>query len=571
MLDVRTNIQEQRQSEDALSVSETWFRLARQAAQAGAWEWDFVTNRMQWAAECFTVYGVSPEAFRPSYDTWLNLIHPDDRARADHETREARQSSKPLILEYRVVDSIGNVRWISSVGQMTAGAHPGAERMLGLVTDVTAQRRGEAALRQSETERKQLLDEAQAADKRAEAANRAKDEFIAQVIHNLRSPLNAILGWSKVLRSQSVDEKTVSDALATIQQSAEKQKHLIEDLLEVSRMTTGTLRLDVGQVSLSAVIHSAMEVMRPACEAKQINCEIELAADADSITGDAGRLEQGIWNLVSNAVKFTPSGGEVKVRTERVGLHVQIIVADTGKGIKPTHLPHLFERCWQSDDSSKHRGGGLGLGLSFVRYVVELHGGTIRAESDGEDRGAKFIIILPCLGAQMWDDVETSIITLPQAPNKMTGNDQAEKDQNAALLPSMLNGLLAVIVDDERDARELVAAILRQYGAQVLIAASAAEALHLVQNSPRMPDLLISDISMPEEDGYSLIRKVRALQPDKGGQIPAIALTAYSSMEDRIRVLSSGFQRHIPKPVEPAELALSAAHLTGREIQHLDF
>lgn len=418
----------------------------------------------------------------------------------------------------------------------------------------------------SEAERLRLLNEAQMARETAEAANRAKDEFIAQITHNLRSPLNAILGWSKVLRSQTVDEKTAADALATIQQSAEKQKHMIEDLLEVSRMVSGNLRLDVSPVSLSAVIHSAMEVMRPACEAKEIDCETELATDADAITGDAGRLEQVVWNLVSNAVKFTSGGGKVKVRLERADPYVQITVSDTGKGIKPSDLPHIFDRYWQSDGSGRRRSGGLGLGLSFVRHIVELHGGTVRAESDGEGKGAKFTISLPYRAVRLQNSGES----LDAAPLRST-DDQAGKDRREALFASTLNGLLALVVDDEQDARELVAAILRQYGAEVIIAATAAAALRIIREAPRLPDLLISDIGMPEEDGYSLIRKVRALPADQGGQIPAIALTAYGRIEDRIRVLSAGFQRHVPKPVEPAELALSAAHLIGREIEHPDF
>lgn len=698
MSGVIIDIQDQKESEDALRVGETWFRLAQKATQAGAWKWNMDTDQVQWAAECFTIFGVSPEAFQPSCDAWLNLIHPEDRIHIGNEIEKARQGHKSLNLEYRIIDSTGNIRWIHSIGQMIVGADPSDSRMFGLVTDITVQRQAETELRQieqlnqtvldsmqehiavldqngniiavnrawndfvsgsegnlnkrigvgssylkvcdsssgeqaaedsiissgikdvltglldhftleypchspggeswfllqvsplsrgrggavvthlditerkkGEAERMRLLNEAEAARKAAEAANRAKDEFIAQVTHNLRSPLNAILGWSKVLRSHAVDEKTVSDALATIQQSAEKQKHLIEDLLEASRMATGNLRLDVRPVSLSAVVHSAMEVMRPACEAKEINCETELATDADAINGDSARLEQVIWNLVSNAVKFTPRGGKVKVRIERADPHVQITVSDTGKGIQPAHLPHLFERYWQSDDSDRHRGGGLGLGLSFVRHIVELHGGTVSAESAGKDCGAKFIVTLPYPAVRMHDGVDSSISKPPQSPQDKSGDDSEKKNQNTILFPLMLDGLLALIVDDEQDARELVAAIMRQYGAQVLIVASAADALKTIQDSQRKPDLLISDISMPEEDGYSLIRKVRALPPEKGGQIPAIALTAYGRMEDRIRVLSAGFQRHVPKPVEPTELALSAAHLTGREIQHLDF
>lgn len=421
------------------------------------------------------------------------------------------------------------------------------------IRDISDRKRGEA-------ERAELMSAAQVARETAESASRAKDEFIARVTHDLRSPLNAILGWAKVLRSQAVDEKTAGEALGTIQHSAEKQERLLKSLLEASRVAGGNLRLNVHPVSLSAVIRSAMEVMRPACEAKEIDCETELATDADAITGDAGRLEQVIWNLVSNAVKFTPGGGRVKVRLERADPYVQITVSDNGQGIRPAHLPRIFERYWQAEDAVKGHSGGLGLGLSFVRHIVELHGGTVRAESDGENKGSKFIISLPYRAVRLQNEGQASI-----AAASLSTEDQNSVAHDLALQPLTLNGLRALVVDDERDARELVATILRQYGADVIIADSAAEALRMINESAPPPDLLISDISMPLEDGYSLIRKVRSLPPDKGGQIPAIALTAYGRIEDRIRVLSAGFQRHVPKPVEPAELALSAAHLTGRE------
>lgn len=432
--------------------------------------------------------------------------------------------------------------------------------------------------KQSEAERIRLLAEAQVARESAEAANRAKDEFIAQITHDLRSPLNAILGWTKVLRSRKVGEQTIMEALATIEQSAEKQKHMIEDLLDVSRIVTGKLRLDVRPVSLGEVIRSAMEVMRPACEAKEIECETELATDADAITGDPPRLEQVIWNIVSNAVKFTPSRGKVRVRLERADPHVRITISDTGKGIDPQHLPHIFNRYWQPADSDKRRAGGLGLGLSLARHVVELHGGTIQAESEGEGKGTKIMITLPYRAVRLQQSDQDAtfsstssngeIISTPQGRESTLGFEPSSP--SAPLFSPSLGDVLVVVVDDEQDARELVAAILRQHNAEVLVAASASEALQIISESERLPDLLISDISMPEQDGYSLIHNVRSLPPNKGGQIPAIALTAYGRMEDRIRVLSAGFQMHVPKPVEPAELALIAANLTGRDIQYLN-
>jgi signal transduction histidine kinase/CheY-like chemotaxis protein len=405
--------------------------------------------------------------------------------------------------------------------------------------------------KQIEAERARLLADAQQAREIAEAANRAKDEFLAQIMHDLRAPLSAILGWTKVMRSRSLDGETQAEALTVIEQSAEKQKLLIEDLLDISRIVSGKLRLDVRPVSLSEVIRSAMEVMRPACEAKEVDCGVELTTEADAITGDPARLEQVIWNLVSNAVKFTPYKGQVAVRLERADPFVRITVTDTGKGIKSEHLPHIFQRYWQSAEAGGRR-TGLGLGLSFVKHIVELHGGTVEAESEGEGKGARFIINLPyrAVGVHANEAAGTAepFFTMPRTRTS-------------------LRELLIVVVDDEADARDLVATVLRQQGAEVLTAGSAQEAFRLIAEASRTPHLLVSDISMPLEDGYSLIRKVRVLPPQQGGRIPAVALTAFGRMEDRIRALTAGFQMHLPKPVEPAELVLVAANLTGREIE----
>jgi signal transduction histidine kinase/ActR/RegA family two-component response regulator len=405
------------------------------------------------------------------------------------------------------------------------------------------------ARKQLEAERAALLVEAQQTRDAAEATNHAKDEFLAQTMHDLRSPLSAILGWTKVLRSRPVKPEEQAEALAVIEHSAEKQKRLIEDLLDISRIVSGKLKLNVRPVSLSEVIRSAMEVMRPAWEAKEIECSVELATEADAITGDAARLEQVIWNLVANAVKFTPPKGTVSVKLERADPFVRITVSDTGKGICAADLPNVFQRYWQAAESGGRR-VGLGLGLSFVKHIVELHGGTVTVESPGAGQGASFIINLPYRAVSM---PSAQAAFLSAAPEKKA-------------ISALLGGLLIVVVDDEADARDLLKTVLRQQGAEVLTASAASEAYRLIAEAVHTPDLLISDISMPGEDGYSLIRRIRSLPPGQGGRIPAVALTAFGRMEDRVRALNAGFEMHLPKPVELTELVLVAASLSGREI-----
>lgn len=534
-------------------------RLALEAAEMGYWEWHPQTNQVIWNGQTASVFGLAPGEFQETFDAFMEMVHPEDRDSLHREINDAIEQRSEYRPEYRIVRPNGEVRWLSSRGRAYYDEAGKVSTMLGVVRDITE-------YKQNEAERTRLIAEAELARETAEAANRAKDEFIAQITHDLRSPLNAILGWAKALRSRKVSPEIVAEALATIEQSAEKQKHMIEDLLDVSRIVTGKLRLDVRPVSLGAVINSAMEVMRPACEAKEIDCETELATDADAITGDPVRLEQVIWNVVSNAVKFTPSRGKVKVRLERADPFVQITISDTGQGIQPDHLPHIFNRYWQPAGSDRRRAGGLGLGLSLTRHIVELHGGTVRAESDGEGKGTKFVITLPYRAVRLENSGEPA-----DQPSKPLARNLVANSQNPHLISPTLQGVLAMVVDDEQDARELVAAILRQHGADVILAAGVEDALRIINESERLPDLLVSDISMPEQDGYSLIRKVRALPSNKGGQIPAIALTAYGRLEDRIQVLSAGFQMHVPKPVEPAELTLIAANLTGREMQLTGF
>jgi signal transduction histidine kinase len=399
-----------------------------------------------------------------------------------------------------------------------------------------------------ERERAKLLTRERAARTEAEAANRAKDEFLAIVSHELRTPLSAMLGWSRMLRTDKLDPITVTRALEAIERNAQAQTRLIEDLLDISRITTGKLRLNVRPVELASVLKAAIDTMRPAAEAKDISLQTTFDANAGFISGDPDRLQQIAWNLLSNAIKFTPQGGRVLVRLERVGSHVEITVSDTGQGISPEFLPHVFDRFRQADSSTARKYGGLGLGLSIVRYLVELHGGLVQVESPGDEHGATFRVSLPLLAGQ----------------SEIRGEEKRQMAESslAATGARSIDGVRVLLVDDEADCREVIAAMLLQCNADVLAVASASEALEALEQW--RPDVMLSDIEMPGEDGYSLMRKVRALDGKRGGQIPAAALTAYGRSEDRTRALEAGYHIHLPKPVEPSELAIVVANLAGR-------
>jgi signal transduction histidine kinase len=371
--------------------------------------------------------------------------------------------------------------------------------------------------------------------KRLEEANRAKDEFLAVVSHELRTPLNAIVGWLRLARSGSLDHAASARAFDTIERNVTSLGQLVEDLLDVSRVITGNLRLHVSPVDLGAIVESAAESLRVAAEAKEIRIEMALDPLARSTTGDPERLRQVVWNLISNAIKFTPNGGTVTARLRASGSSVELSVQDTGEGIDPAFIPHVFERFRQADASISRRHGGLGLGLSIVRHVVELHGGTVGAESDGLGRGATFVVRLP-VHVQDVDD---------GGPARVPSNPFHGQSDGAELA-----GVRVLVVDDEPDSRDLLVVALSQYGAEVRAASSAAEALSTLDTWPAQ--VLVSDIAMPDATGYDLVRAVRALS----NPIPAIALTAFARREDRIRALEAGFQMHVAKPVEPAELTL---------------
>jgi PAS domain S-box-containing protein len=394
-----------------------------------------------------------------------------------------------------------------------------------------------------------LYESEQNARRNADVANRAKDDFLATVSHELRTPLNAMLGWTRMLRSGDLTSETRDRALATIERNAVTQAQLIDDLLDVSRIISGKLRLDVQSVEFAHIVEHAIEALRLASEARSIGIVTMVDDHAGTIMGDAHRLQQVVWNLLSNAIKFTPKGGRIHLTVERVDSSLKLTVVDSGRGIPAEFLPQVFERFKQADGATTRSYGGLGLGLAISRHIVELHGGSIHVESKGEGLGSTFTVLLPV--SPLRQETHSTASRLSSLP----GIDGAD----IFALRSELRGLKILIVDDEEDARELLVAVLEKCGAVVASAGGAAEALEKIRSEK--PDVLVSDIGMPVEDGYSLIRKVRALGYESGANIPAAALTAYARAEDRRKALDAGYMMHVPKPVEPAELVSVVANL----------
>jgi len=426
-------------------------------------------------------------------------------------------------------------------------------RVIGTMTiiqDVTERVAREAELQAQIEDRSRLLSSEKLARNEAERANRLKDEFLATISHELRNPLNAILGWSHMMRLGNLTPANSERAVETIYRNAKFQAQLVADLLDVSRIISGKLRLDVRTVDLLSIVNAAIDSIRPAADAKGIRLQIILDPAAGPISGDADRLQQIVWNLLTNAVKFTPKGGRIQVRVQRINSHVEIVVSDSGAGISKEFLPYVFDRFRQADATTTRIHGGLGLGLSIVHQLVDLHGGTVRVQSEGEGKGATFTITLPFV----------SVISNHEEPEPVHPAESEEIISFSAL-PS-LQGLKVLVVDDEADTRDLIGAVLKECGSEVITSPSAAEALLALEQ--HKPDILISDLGMPDEDGYSLIAKIRALPSERGGNIPAAALTAYARSEDRMRVLRSGFQFHLAKPVDSAELVTVVASLAGR-------
>jgi PAS domain S-box-containing protein len=464
--------------------------------------------------------------------TLYDVTHPEDReASAVKMSSSFNGEPEEYSIEKRYVRKDGAIIW--ALVNWTIVRDDEGHPLLSVanIQDITTRKHAEA-------EREELHLSERAARETAEAATRSKDEFLAVVSHELRSPLNAILGYAALLRYGRMDAEEVKHAVEVIERSGKAQAHLIDDLLDTARIISGKLRLIVGPVNPASVIEESVQTIRPAAEAKGVSLWADLPSEIGQITGDPARLQQIVWNLLSNAIKFTPQGGRVEARLERVDPHIRITVSDTGKGISPDFLPYIFDRFHQSDTSSVRRHGGLGLGLALAKYLVELHGGTIEADSAGEGQGAIFKVTLP---------VRAVTTPIGEVDGALAAKSSGE-----------LAGVRALVVDDEDDARELLKSALENYGADVIAVNSAAEAYALITETPppERPDVMVTDIGMPEEDGYSLIRRLREWEEAHGAYTPAVALTAYGRVEDRVSALKAGFQIHVAKPVDPDELAI---------------
>lgn len=395
--------------------------------------------------------------------------------------------------------------------------------------------------------------QAQAAEERAEQANRLKDDFLATVSHELRTPLNAVLGWARMLMSRQLTTERAAHAIETIERNAASLAHIIDDLLDISRIIAGTLHMAPQPVDLVAVTMAALDDVKPLAADKHIDLRFSPKPGSLAfVSGDSGRLQQVIWNLLANAVKFTSDGGRVDVSVERVGSSLEVKIVDTGQGISSEFLPHVFERFRQADSAPSRRHGGLGLGLAIVRQLVELHGGTVLVASDGVGRGATFTVRLPILAGDAGAEQRESAL----GERRTVGSVGAPAPRSRRL-----DDLRILVVDDHVDGRTLTTLFLTQAGATVTAVASAREALQLLEVD--RPDVLVSDIGLPDEDGYSLIRQIRQREATHGGLLPAIALTGYARADDRTRALAAGFQAHVAKPLEPAELIAAIADVTG--------
>ncbi len=540
LISTARDITERKAQDNALRINEIRFRTLTETIPQLVWtcrpdgECAYLSNRwMEYTGTTLEQnlgYG------------WLQAVHPDDAAPTQEVWAQAVATSNVYQTEFRLRHADGGYRWHLARAVRVNDEAGDTVTWFGTCTDIEDHKR-------AEVERAEMLEREQKLRSKAEEANRMKDEFVATVSHELRSPLNAILGWARMMRAGTLDAATTRNAVDVIERSADNQARLIDDLLEMSRIITGKLRLDLKTLDPSTVVRTALEAVLPTAKAKDISIQSNLDPNINAIAGDANRLQQIIWNLLSNAIKFTPKGGRINVQLFRDASQIVFTVTDTGQGIDPEFLPYVFDRFRQADATSIRKHGGLGLGLSIARHLVELHGGVIAVESKGQNQGATFTVRLPILPVQLPNE--------EQEPETELSINLPAPDTEA-----ILSGLFILAVDDEPDARQLLAQILTAYGATVTTTDSAESALEIIQQ--QQPDLLVSDIGMPNNDGYALIRRVREAEQGHPRRMPAIALTAYARPRDRMKALAAGFNHHVPKPVEPAELVTVITSLTGR-------
>jgi PAS domain S-box-containing protein len=567
---IARDITEQKMARKALDEALARLKLALDAARLGDWSWDAETDLVNMSETAANIFGIPPGP-QMTWDAMRELLHEEDRHTARVAVDEALANHTDYDVEYRVPRDGHSEVWVSSTGRGIYDGDGTIVGMLGFVQDISTRKSNEQTLREqaealrtlnervtrlyeAATKARTQAEKAAAENERlyrqAEESSRLKEEFLATISHELRTPLSAILGWARMLRLGQLSPENAAKALDTIERNARAQAQLVDDLLDVSRIITGKLRMDVRPSDPNSFIDAAVEAVKPAAVAKGVRVQKVVDTGPISIPGDPVRLQQVVWNLLSNAIKFTPRGGRVQIRSERVNSHLEIVVSDTGQGISADFLPHVFDRFRQADQKTSRQHGGMGLGLAIVRHLVEMHGGTVSANSDGEGKGATFTVMLPISPIYQVDSSGSRVH--PGARDLLPANDITDR----------LDDLRILVVDDEADTRELLRQGLEYCGATVSVAGSAAEAMEAIV--AKTPDILISDIGMPGVDGYDLIRQIRRLPAASGGKVPAIALTAYTRTEDRLQALRAGYDMHVPKPVELAELVAVAASVVRR-------
>lgn len=497
---------------------------AAESADIGLWFWDLNKDEIFSTPKCNEFYELPPhELF--TYDYFISSLHDEDRDRVVNELREAQVNGTEFNVQYRVISSDQSVQWLSLRGKTFYDAEHNPASMMGVVRKITENKLAAEELARINENVRKARDE-------AEEANRAKDYFLAIVSHELRSPLNAILGWAKILLTKEVDEKTHRNALETIERSAKAQAKLIEDLVDSSRIASGKLRLELRPINLHEIVRNVFNSQKPIAETRNIQLELESNDKSAEVFGDSVRLQQVFTNLLTNALKFTPESGKVSIKCETNQDTAKISVQDNGQGISPEYLPKIFRQFAQADENVSRDKSGLGLGLAIVKTLVEKHGGKISVQSLGLGQGATFTVTLPLIKVE--------------AKNPEANNDDSQAESQ------LLDGIRVLVVEDDQDSREVLQLLLEQSGAKVESAESAAEAWKLLTASDEeVPDIIVSDLAMPVEDGYSFISRLRHLEKGEVKEIPAMALSAFASAENKAKAYECGFQLYHTKPFEP--------------------
>ncbi len=540
---VITDITARKQAEEATHAAYQQLAFHVESSPLAVVEWDSDFRVARWSASAERLFGWNADDVIGKHVNEWRFVFADDVDAVALVTNRQREGVEVQgVLRNRNYTREGKVlfcEWYNSVLHDERGK---LVSVLSLVLDVTARQ-------SAEEEKAALLVRERDARRHAEEADRLKDEFLATLSHELRTPLTSILGWASMIRNGEVEGSNATRAIETIERNARSQARLIDDLLDVSRIITGNLRLDLHPLNLAPIVEAALDALRPTADVKGIQLHTRFVPGDCLVKGDTNRLRQVIWNLLSNAIKFTQRGGKVNIELHCVEMTARLTVRDTGEGISSEFLPYVFDRFRQAEGSISRKQGGLGLGLAVVRHLVELHGGTISAESEGLGKGSVFAVDLPL--AQERRD--------PARAEERRREVERRHSRSGVV---RLDGVHVLLVEDDDDSRKLLGTMLKRYGARVTSTKSAAEAFSVFDNE--LPDVMISDIGMPDEDGYELIRKVRSAPPDKGGLTPAIALTGYASRKDRERALQAGYQQHMAKPIEQTDMIRAIAALVGR-------